>query len=176
MAAAVPFIMLAATAVSTGVGYMSYVDAQKARSEAGDKAQEIANANARRIEEEGKEEVRRQEEENRRLAGLAKAKAGASGVKLTEGGSMQAFIDAIKKTGMEEIDWLKKATASQADITRRGGAYESMTQKAASRKAGSAATLSLVRGAGDIGDWWNKYGSQVGDMFKKTTQSPVTYT
>lgn len=55
------------------------------------------------------EKVKRMEEENRRRASIARARAGASGV---GGASTEVYISALEESGREEVDWLKEVGAS----------------------------------------------------------------
>jgi hypothetical protein len=114
MAEAAPVIM-AITAVAT----TAYSTMQQAR--AASEARAIAAQNAAKAQAEAEETARRMEKEKKRELSLARARSAASGV---GGLSADVFIEELEQTRNEEIDWVRRAGASQASIYQREGSRE----------------------------------------------------
>lgn len=157
---------MAAVAVGSAGMQYEYSRQQKYMAEdATQRGREATAANVANIKAEGAEQKRRQLAENQRLESIATVKAGKSGLKIGVGGSIDTFLSSIKDIGVKELDWLTKATKSQADLASVGGQYQSIADMAKARSAGSAMTGSLVSGVSSLGSWWDKYGAQVKSDF-----------
>jgi len=101
--------------VTSGLTAYTQYEAGKQAKEASERAAEAEAATTA-------EEVRRMTEEKKRTEALGRARAAASGV---SGASTELYLDALEKSGREEIDWLKKvgATAYQARLDEGESAY-----------------------------------------------------
>lgn len=108
MAVALPYI---ATALA-GVGVVKQI-------EAGNKADKLADANAKLEERQTAEEARRLKSEQAKVEATTKARAAAGGVEV--GGSQSMFLQDMKAEHSKELAWLKTSGASRAAATRQGG-------------------------------------------------------
>jgi len=98
---------------------------------AGKKADGIADANAKREEEEATEAARKLKLQQDRILGETRARSAASGID-ADSGTVQAYMSEMQKNFSDELDWIKKSGASAADIRRREGSYQ---RQAATAKA-----------------------------------------
>lgn len=112
MAQAIPAISLVVSTL--GTAYNIYSTAQAAN-----EAEDIAEANARRIEMENEEAARRAEKEKERELSMGRARAVASGLAL--GGSSEIVLADLERTRDQEITWLRRSGRSQASIARQEG-------------------------------------------------------
>lgn len=150
-------IQAVATVAATAYGIHSSMEAAKAQDRAADEAERMGRENAARIEEEGREEKRRQEKAFAAKEAKSRAFAGASG---TTGGSMSTVQEEMAREHGRQTAWLARSTASKAQAAREGAAYEGMTGRAradATRAAGIGKGLSGVSNiysAGLKANWW----------------------
>lgn len=158
MGPAAPFIMAGAAVVGAAASISAGQAAKKDAARIAAQQEELARKNAANIEMESRETERRAKIEQERNMAQARAKAAASGV-ATEG-SLSIFMEEQESLFAKEIDWLRKATASQAEIARMGGQVAGAQTLAAGRQAqaqGFSSALSSVQQFGSVGTsagWW----------------------
>ena len=158
LSTAMPYVT---AAVGIGGAAASYYQADKAadaQKAAGQKAQEIAAANAKRIAEETAESSRRLKAQQDANLSDARARMAASGVR-SGTGSQGKFQTNMESAMASERAWLKKSGASQADIAMREGYYANAQAKAGAASTlasgiGSSAGLAL-QGAQSSAQWWD---------------------
>ena len=156
MAQAAPIIMIAATAYSVKTG----MDAASAQEAAAAEAERIGRENAAIIEEETREEMKRTSEAQRQERGRAGAIAAASGMAVTEEGSVGTFLDNVDEAHTEALAWLQKSGANRARIAELGGNYTAMQGRAgaSSTRAGVVSNVansaSNIYTAGTDAGWW----------------------
>jgi hypothetical protein len=128
---------------------------------AGVESKRVAEENALRIESEGQEQQRRLDEKMKQEEATGRARAAASGAVWTpedENSSLATVIKSQAEENARQLAWERKATASQAAISRRAGDYayrSAQAQAAATRKGakytakgGQAAMIGGFLGAG----------------------------
>lgn len=162
MAAAVPIVI---SVIGTYMAYKSQQDAASAQEKIGRenaRQQEMAaEMNARRVSQETDEEARRMSKMQSEQEAGARAKAAASGVKMS--GSISDYLEGMMTENKAQLDWQQKSGKSKVDEilwTGQSGANLSRMEskyKSDASKAGSYA--SLIGGAGDIygygkGTYW----------------------
>lgn len=98
------------TITSGMTAYTQYEAGQAAKDEGQRAAEAEAATTAERVKIMG--------EENARKEALARARSAASGV---SGASSEIYMDALAKTGREDIDWLKKVGESNYDAQIAAG-------------------------------------------------------
>lgn len=108
MPAALPYIAVALSAVSTAK-----------QISAGNKADKLAEANAKLQEQQTAEEARRLAKEQQKVEATTKARAAAGGAKIE--GSQAMFLADMKAEHGKELAWLQKSGQSKAAATRQGG-------------------------------------------------------
>lgn len=167
---AVAAVVMAVGAIMQGQAQSKAAKEAARREEAlGRERQSIAEENARRVEAEGMEESRRLSAQKAKEEAAARAAAAASGAYYL--GDDEDALDSItlslrdqKAENARQIDWQKLATASQASLVRRQGAY-TMSEaearaagykseaKAAQMKGwmGAASSLASAYGGGAFG-------------------------
>lgn len=118
-----------------------------AQAQAADEAEKIAERNANRIEQEAEETARRAGKAASRTESLARARMFASGA---IGLSQEEYIEGMAETHQEEIDWIIKSGASQADIVRRQGSL-------AASQAEANIIATAGQGASDAANWYMTY-------------------
>lgn len=111
--------------------------------------EELAIKNAANIEAEGREEARRLGLEQEQAEGLTRAKIAASGA--TAEGSTGSYMDNMAKEHEKEMDWLKKSTASQADIAKSSGSITAQTTLAKASATEMGAVTSVFGDVSSIG-------------------------
>lgn len=136
----VPIIMMFLSAAATA--YSTYEQYQ-----AGKEAEEIANRNAQRTREETAEMVRRAEKRSKRMEGLSKARAFASGL---TGESHELYLSDMERSNAEEVEWIIRSGASKAEIEARAGSL-------ARRQATIGMITSGIQGIGSTVNWWSQY-------------------
>ena len=142
MAQALPAIVAVVSAAATVYSVVQ-------QKQAADEARDIANRNAARQAAEAEETARRKEKEAKRVEGMARARAFASGV----GGESQAgYLEELRLTHEEEIDWIRRAGASGAAITQAEG-------RRAQRIGYAGAVSDIGKGVSQQYQWWSTYGS-----------------
>ena len=122
----------AAVGVSAVTAGVSISQQQSAAKAAKQRAEEAARLEA----EATAEKVKRLKEENERKESMARARAAASGV---GGASTEIYIEALKESGREEIEWLEKVGASKYQAAAGSG-----------DSAYSQATASMWGSVGDL--------------------------
>lgn len=129
MPAALPYIAIALSGASMAKQISS-----------GNKADKLAQANARLQERQTAEEARRLSKEQSKVESTAKARAAAGGIEVS--GSQSLFLQDMKKEHSRELTWLQSSGRSKAAVTRQGGknARSSAFASAASTAAGAAST------------------------------------
>jgi len=115
-------------------------EAAKMQEAAGVESKRVADENALRIEQEGEEQQRRLGEKMKLEESSARARAAASGAVWTpedENTSLATVIKSQADENARQLAWEKRATASQAALTRSQGSYAqraAQAQAAATRK------------------------------------------
>jgi hypothetical protein len=159
----------AASAMYTGYSANQAAEQQsKAQKEAaamqeaaGVESKRVAEENAVRIEQEGEESQRRLDEKMKQEEATGRARAAASGAVWTpedENSSLATVIKSQADENKRQLSWERRATASQAALTRSQGDYaqrSAYAQAKATRKGaqytakgGKAALIGGVLGAG----------------------------
>ena len=111
-------------------------------------AEQLAKEQADRQKAEAEEMARRAEKDASRQESLARARAAASGI--GAGGSTALYMSELEKTQREEIDWIRRAGASQARLTRKEGRW-------AYRRGMAGAVSTAASGVTGGYDWYQKY-------------------
>lgn len=151
MAEAAPAIMAISAIIGAGTAaYSAYSQA-----EAAEDAKKIGEQNAALARAETEEEARRLEKEQERTAGLARARAFASGVD-PESMSTQLFLEDLETTQREELDWLRRSGYSRADIAEEQGELARAKGMAgAYASAGDVfASAPAIYESGQKAEWW----------------------
>lgn len=127
--AAAIYYIVAAAAAAAGAKYSH--DAAEEAEEAGEKRAEAARL-------EGEEKKRKLQKEATYRKSLAKARAGASGIKLS--GSVDTYLEAMDEATAKDLAWLDKATAMEsssaissaelASLNSMSGAWGSLSNAA----------------------------------------------
>jgi len=108
MPQAIPYIAVALAGVST-----------VKQIQAGNKADRLADANAKLQEKQTAEESRRLAREQKKVESTTKARAAAGGA--TVEGSQAMFLSDMKAEHSKELAWLQSAGKQKASVTRQGG-------------------------------------------------------
>ena len=123
---------IAAGAASVASGIYSIVSSAKEHAEAAEaqaerakEAVEMGKRNAALIEQETQERARRQELQMKRTSGRMKAILAASGTQMSGTGSL--YISEYTKEQQAELDWLRQAGKSRAELAKKRGQYEALT-------------------------------------------------
>ena len=114
-------------------------------------AELLADQNARNLESETYENVRREEEQLDQELGSQRARAAASGMALDDDGSLSQTMAASRKEGQTQIDWMKQAGVNQADIIRWEGDMARKTGVSSAQFGKSMAKTTKKRG--DAAKW-----------------------
>lgn len=140
-----------AVAMSIFSGAMAIKGGMDAKSDAKRAAanqERMGRENAVMIEAEGKEQQRRAQIAQDKVAGEQRARANASGTTGAGSGSQATFIADEEDKFQTEIDWLKKSTASQSRLSKTGASNAASV----TRSQGDAAMWGgLSSGIGTIG-------------------------
>ena len=144
----IPVISLILTAASTAYSIYAQEEARSAQNS-------IADANAERIRIEAEESAMRAEKEADRTNAMARARAAASGV---GGKSSDLYLWDLQRTQQREIDWIRFAGMSNANITKMGGSY-------VNKKAQAEQVSTMFSGIGRGFEI-----AQESNMFGETTQ------
>ena len=91
----------------------------KQQYDAGRAAKDAANRNADRAMAEAAEEKRRARRQQRKKQSALRARAAASGIKLT--GSTKTFLDDYVEEDERQLSWLDRSANSRAEIMRQQG-------------------------------------------------------
>ncbi len=113
------------------------------------KATKAGAAEQARLDEENRqlylreveESVRRTEETNRQVAGMASTQIGASG--FGSGSSMDAYMQTLESQQQSDVDWMRESGASTSAIMER----EASARYRNTRAHGKAQTISGIGGA-----------------------------
>lgn len=135
-------VAIALAAVSAA----SAVMAHSASSKANKAAKEAAKMNAKLIQMETAETVRRAEIGNKRIAKNATAASYGSNVLMT--GSNQRYIQDMQTEMARELRWTKRAGEAAAKAARKGASV----QFKAAQMANTANTIGQIAGA--VGTWY----------------------
>ncbi len=114
----------AGLAIAQGVASKSSADKQA------EKAKETARFNAKHIELETAESIRRMDIQNEQVLGSMNAIMGGSGVMLDRGGTTTNNIELMTREQQLQRDWAELAGKNEAAIVRRGGNLQSSSIKA----------------------------------------------
>jgi hypothetical protein len=116
---------------------------------AGVESKRVADENALRIEQEGEESQRRLAEKMKLEESTAKARAAASGAvydPTDENSSLTTVIKSQADENARQLAWEKKATASQAALTRSQGSYAQRAAEAQARATRKGAKYTASQG------------------------------
>jgi hypothetical protein len=94
----------------------------KQQYDAGRDAEKAGRRNAARLEAETEETKRRTRREQRKRQSSLRARAAASGIKLS--GSTKTFLDDYVEEDERQLSWLEESGKSQASILRKQGKEE----------------------------------------------------
>lgn len=114
MGSAVAIVSAIASAASTAYSVKSSRDAKK-------DAEKAAKLQADKERRQTAEEKRRLAAENARRESMARARAASSGA---SGTSADAYMEALKKSGRKEIDWLSQVGATRYNQAVQRGKSE----------------------------------------------------
>jgi len=92
---------------------------------AGKRAESIAEDNAHRAKMEAEEEARRLSRSQRRNQSSLRARAAASGIKLS--GSTKTYLDEYVDEDSRQLDWQKKSGKSREGLIRKQGKDQKKT-------------------------------------------------
>jgi hypothetical protein len=136
-------------------------EAAEMQAAAGVESKRVAEENAVRIEQEGAEAQRRLDERMKQEEATGRARAAATGAvydPAEENSTLATVIKAQADENARQLSWEKRATASQAKLTRGQGDYAYRSAQAQARatrkgasftaKQGNAALLGGFLGAG----------------------------
>ncbi len=168
--AAVPYIALAATAVSAGVGAYSAIQQGEAASAAANyQAQvaannaQIAKFNADAATQTGNTQLQAAQEQAAQRQGMIRAVMGAGGVDLNSGSALRA------QEGVAQVDQLNQATIvsnaarSRWNYLNQGADYTAQSNLDQMRASQSETAglmggfSSMLSGAGTFANQWNKF-------------------
>ena len=111
-------------------------------------AKAMAEANAKRAQEETDESARRLQSQQKENLSEARARAAASGV--GSGGSQGKYLSGLEEEMGAELDWLTRSGKSQSDLLRQEGNLAG--EQAANR--GTAGAIGQIGGIIDAGQKW----------------------
>lgn len=141
------------TAASTAYSVYSQDRAASEERSAAREAERLAAENASLIEQEGEREQQLAREAQADTEAEARARIAASGGT----GSQDLVLDEMEARHSRSLEWMKRSTQSQADITRQGGRYQRQAGYASASRTKAGAYDSLFRGiaqTGEYGGWW----------------------
>jgi len=124
-------------------------EAAEMQQAAGVEAKRVADENALRIEQEGEESQRRLAEKMKLEEGTARARAAASGAVFDpedENSSLATVIKSQADENARQLAWERKATASQAALTRSQGSYAQRAAEAQARATRKGAKYTASQG------------------------------
>jgi hypothetical protein len=116
---------------------------------AGVESKRVAEENAVRIEQEGQESQRRLSEKMKQEEATGRARAAASGAVWNpedENSSLATVIKSQADENARQIAWERRATASQAAISRRAGNYAYSSAQAQARATRKGAKYTSKQG------------------------------
>ena len=122
--------------------------------EAAETAEDIAEENARRAEEEGARSASILKSQQDATMSLQRARAAASGVR-SNVGSQFAFLEGQEEQAEGELNWLQKSTKSQANLARKQGGY---TAKQVKSQALGTGLGTAMAGASSSAQWYSAIG------------------
>lgn len=113
----------------------------------------LADRNMVLAKKELNEEVRRQSAEDKRLLGIARARAAASGAELS--GTPLSYLNYMESEQGRELDWLKTSGASRIRLEHEGdllrakaGVLEGKTQQSEALYKGASSAASIYGSSG----------------------------
>lgn len=143
-AAALPYVALAFTAAGT----MMQMKASKDQKDIANRQAAAALAAGERAaadrRAETAEKLRKEKQQQEYELGLAKARAGASGVAGT--GTVAGYLAELKRRGGADLDWIKKSGEAAAQAALESGGQASYVAET----AGSQAMAGFWGGASDL--------------------------
>lgn len=152
-AAAVPWIVVALTAVSAGVGAYSAVEQGNAADDAAKRNAKAQNTNARVAAEQAQYAAERQRSENRRRLGMQRAAGAKNGIDLSGGSFQDVLMDTAVQGEMDALAsiYQGRATAAAYQSSARNSILEgNAAQRAGNLRAGST----LLSGAVQTASVW----------------------
>jgi hypothetical protein len=138
-------VLIAGSAIK-GVGA---IKSKKASKSAAKEQRALDEENTRLYQLEVGESVRRTEASNREAEAFGAAAVGASG--FGSGSSMDAYLSSVKKTHMEDVEWMKSSGASNVAIQEREAAARQRNSLAMSKAGFTQSIGSAI--SGTSGAW-----------------------
>lgn len=114
--------------------------------------EKLAHENKALAEAELEEGIKRQERKDKMLRGSAKARAAASGARVS--GSVEGYLDFMEDVQTDDIAWMRKAGMSRARMDLSAG----LLQAQQTRLSGKQQKYSAYSSIGQLG----LYGAQAG--------------
>lgn len=157
--------MAVVAAAATVFGTVTAVSASRKASKRAEQAaldeKDLAAQEAAAIEAETTESVRRAKDKAARVEGESRARAAASGARLS--GSLGISLDYMSEENARQIDWMGKAGASRARMALMGGDMRSQAQSARADAFTAQAWGSLASGVSSTytaggsqgAGWWS---------------------
>lgn len=134
--------------------YNSYEAAQTQKDAAKD-AKRAAEITAHNAKLKGVEEKRKLEKELAYEQGLARARAGASGVSM--GGTVAAYLADLKAEGAKDLEWLLQVTDSEIQTALAGGNLDALQLEAGASASMASAWSTVPQLAEDGYDAYQQY-------------------